>query len=375
MLPRPLSIWIVSQSYLPYYGGITEHTWHLAAALGARGHCVRIVTGAAGPSGVGPADADPPGVAVSRVGRTWRVPSNGARACVTWGWSLRRRLAALPPPRPDVVHIQSPLEPFLPWEALRRLPGLKIGTFHTAGRRPHWGYRWFAPWLRQRAAGLAARIAVSETAARYVSDYIPGDCVVIPNGVAPERFAAATVAASPGHAASPVRLLCVGRLDPRKGLPELLAAIERLEAPARGATVELTLVGDGPLRAALERRARRHRLPVHFRGSVAREQLAGCYADADLCVAPARDGESFGICLLEALAAGVPIVAADLAGYRETLRGSGAARFYAAGDASSLAAALRRLIRAPAERRALGRAGRRYAARFDWQAIAARTDS
>jgi phosphatidyl-myo-inositol alpha-mannosyltransferase len=365
-----LRVWIVSQSYLPFYGGITEHVWHLSAALAARGHSVTILTGR--PTRPAPMpDPDPPGVRVVRAGWTVRLPSNGARACMTLGCDWPRRIA-LPDPAPDIVHIQSPLEPGLPLWALHHLPGVKIGTFHTGGRGCHWGYRWFSPWLARSSGRLAVRIAVSREAARYIAGRLPPADRVIPNGVAANRFAPA-LAARPACGDELVALY-VGRCDPRKGLNTLLDALARVSArdDARGGgpRLRLCLVGDGPLLPALARRARRERLAVTCAGAVPRRELPHYYASADLFVAPSTDGESFGISLLEAAAAGRPIIAAGIDAYRETLRDSGAALFFEPGSSEDLARALITLRGDPVRRAAMGDAGARYARRFEWERIA-----
>lgn len=390
MMERPrLRVWLVSQSYLPFHGGITEHVWHLADGLARRGHEVTILTGNGSsrhePDGTIPTgnassrhEPDPPDVRVVRIGRTFHVPSHGAQACVTaglrWGARLRRSLGQ----PPDIVHIQSPLEPFLPLWALHRLPGVKIGTFHTGGDEPHWGYRYFSPWLRGVAHRLDARIAVSREAERFVSRHFAGEYAIIPNGVDATRFnhaPARGVANGRGR-----NILFVGRLDPRKGLDTLMNAFAAIHCAAENngcPRPRLTLVGHGPARTALERRAREDRLPVSFAGDVARDELPHWYRAADLFVAPSTGGESFGISLLEALAAGLPLAAADIPGYRETLQGAAAVRFFMAGCASSLAAALHESLRDDSNES--GRDGIRernvlFLRRYSWPSIASRTE-
>ncbi len=365
-----LHICLVSQSYLPYHGGITEHVWHLAHALTRRGHWVSILTGA--PAGNGhPADPDPPGVQVIRLGRTFKIPSHGGRACVVLAGGRRASLARRFAVPPDLVHVQSPLEPFLPLWALRDLPGVKIGTFHTGGSRPHWGYLRFARCLAPYARRLDHRIAVSREAARFVADHFPGRYEVIPNGVDVERFAHRAARNEPP---GPPVILHVGRLDPRKGLRSLLAAFERLrDRPATGAA-ELWLVGDGPERGWLARQAALRRLPVRLLGAVPRARLPEIYARADLFVAAATDGESFGISLLEAMASGVPILAAGNAGYAETLGDNGAARFFPPGDGARLAREIAALLADETARARMRAAGLRRVQAFAWERIAARVE-
>lgn len=397
---RPLRIWMVSASYLPYYGGITEHVWNLSGELAARGHAVTILTGRPWRP-IGSTEPDPPGVRVLRLGRTVRVPSNGAMACLTLGVGWRRRLTGAGPP-PDIVHIQSPLEPGLPLWALRRLPGTKIGTFHTGGSRPHWGYRRLGPWLAPEAARLARRVAVSAEAARYLAPHLPAVDCILPNGVACSRFRSGSGSRSrsgpgpgpgsglrsrsgpapwsgPGPGPGPdsdggeCRVLTVGRCDPRKGLDPLLSALVLLKGSGRRA--RLIVVGDGPQLPALARRAAREGLPVSFAGAVARDALPSHYAGADIFAAPATDGESCGVSLLEAAAAGLPIVASDIPGYRETLGGSGSALLVEPGDSGALARALARLADDPGLRERLGRAGERLARGHDWARLGGRVEA
>lgn len=402
MVPGPLRIWLVSQSYLPYHGGITEHVWHLSHELALRGHAVTILTGAPLPARSLGGDSDPPGVRLLRVGRTLRVPSHGARACVTLGWNWGAQLRGSNGGRPDIVHIQSPLEPFLPLWMLHHAPGLKIGTFHTGGAQRHWGYQRFGPLLQRAVRKLDVRIGVSQEAVRFAGQHFPGHYEIIPNGVDTRRFGGRTNGADAGSFAGPARgslaarevarpaplgtdpppaqLLYVGRLDPRKGLPVLLEALRILrsqQATQALSDVRLTIVGCGPLRGELQQLARRNRLPVRFAGAVTRTDLPGYYAAADLFVAPSVDGESFGISLLEALAAGLPVAASAITGYRETLRGLRAARLSPPGDAGVLAGTIAELLalrRSTDHWQSHRAAARRFAQRFSWPRIAAQTE-
>ncbi len=400
----PLRIWMISQSYLPYQGGITEHVWHLSAALAARGHHVTVVTGRPLDIQSGD-DPDPPGVRILRTGLTVRVPSHGSRACITlpnlrFGPPLTSAPSTGPTGLPDIVHLQSPLEPFLPLWALQHLPGIKVGTFHTGGARPHWGYRWGARWLRAYAERLDARIAVSSEAARFVRAHLPGDYVVVPNGIELIRFNAASGASasrppdtSKTSGRDPIvrdeatrshptwdgalRALYVGRLDPRKGLPVLLDALDRYRAESAGSRlppVTLDIVGDGPLAGRLKSFARRRRLAVNFWGRVSREELTGHYRRSDLCIALSEHGESFGINILEAMASGRPVIVSNIDGYRETVAGSGAGLLVEAGSEPACTQALVRLATDPALREAMGRAGRRHAQGYSWAAIAERIE-
>ncbi len=375
----PLRICLVSQSYLPFHGGITEHVWHLAGALASRGHSVTILTGAPfRPMPIG--DPDPPGVTVRRVGRTVRLPSHGARACVTFGWGWRQSLKPLLKEGIDVVHLQSPLEPVLPLWALKYLPGVKVGTFHTGGDTPHWGYVHGARWLQTFAGRLDLRVAVSREARRFVSDRFPGSYEVIPNGVDLPRFAHPGAGrprrVAYGHLPR-LRALYVGRLDPRKGLLTLLEALQRyrdLAAAHRWPTLEIDLVGDGPLRRVIDRRVARERLPIRCHGAQSRDALPSFYRDADIFLAPSEHGESFGISLLEAMASHLPMIAANISGYRETLAGSGAALLFQAGSPKALCEAMATMTRIPEQQVRMGEAGFDHVQRYAWPRVAAQVE-
>lgn len=321
---RPIDILLVSQSYRPVYGGISEHVHNLALTLHRRGHRVRILTSGPGPDGC------EDGIPVLRIGRRFRFPSNGTQANLAFHARYRpavRRAIAHPI---DLIHIHSPLEPFLPWAVLLEASAPCVGTFHNAGS-PHWGYRAFSRWLTPLAERLALRTAVSESAARYARRYFPGEYVLIPNGVDRSRF-------RPNGPRPPERrptFLFVGRLEPRKGLELLLEGVDRAarELPARPI---LRVVGSGS-REHLLRRSRIDRaFDLDWRGDVPPADLPAIYRDADLFISPALHGESFGVVLLEALASGLPVVASKIEGYRDLLQRCPAAILVEPGSAAAL---------------------------------------
>ena len=130
---RPLRVLLVTQSYHPVHGGIGEHVRHLGRTLAVRGHHVRVLT-----SGPSPPGGELPGLEVVRIGRRFRVPSNGSRAAIAWHPAYRAAVRRVVRDFPDVIHIHSPLEPFLPWAVLMEAEAPCVGTFHNAGPPP-WG--------------------------------------------------------------------------------------------------------------------------------------------------------------------------------------------------------------------------------------------
>lgn len=396
---------LVSSSYYPVMGGVSEHVDALAVGLARRGHGVTILTGpevgaaAHAPWGVrrilralgrpyrNGGDRVPrteSGVEVWRLGTAGTLCFNGGTVTLVGEPGLASGFYRIAPDAFDLVHVHSPLEPLLPLAAVQYFTGPRVGTFHSHGRSNR-GYRVFRGVLDVVMRRLDARIAVSSTAARFVSEVFPGRFQVIPNGVDLSRFARAretTVTGGPGTGRIR-RALSVGRLDARKGLDTVIRAIAQVARRTAGAW-ELEIVGDGPQRRALERLAEEERAPVRFRGRVGVAQLAEHYARADCLVAAATHGESFGVVLLEALAAGLPVVASDLESYTDVLEGSGAAVWFRAGDADHLAAVLRDLDAGPLEGgdldhgssrlRTMARNGRTHVAQFAWETVTDRIE-
>lgn len=374
-----MRIAIVTQSYHPVFGGVTEHVQGLALSLLRRGHEVAVITGGVDGASVSSEERclRRAGGDVIRVGRPYRVRCNGASVTIVGEPGLASRLRALPRNRFDVVHVHSPLEPFLPMAAAFWFDAPIVGTFHSAGRRGR-GYRIFRPLLLPIMQRLRIRTVVSASARDYVEKVFPGSYRSIPNGVDLDRFrrGAQPYRAGKTMDRSHARVLMVGRLDPRKGHEIALAAVERYSDAAEQLglrsieppCVRLDIVGDGPLRRRLVDRAKR--LPVRFHGSLSGAETADLYRRADLVLAPAQYGESFGVVLLEAMAAGCPVIASDIPGYRDVLAGSGAGLLVARDDPYAWAHAMRELLVQPWKMRAMAESGEAYVARFSWDLLA-----
>ncbi len=361
----PLKVGIVTQAYHPAVGGVTEHVDATARVLRSRGHEVTVVTSRFG----GEARPEP---GVVRMGRNLSVPYNGAENNLTLGLGLTRGLGGtFARERFDVIHVHCPLSPVLPLLALRLARCPVVGTFHSAlSSDTH--LKLFRPVLRPFYRKIDRVIAVSETARRCVDALFPGPIEIVPNGVDLARFRPGLTRLERYDDGCP-NILFVGRFDERKGLPELLqacAVLARESLPFR-----LILVGDGRLRPQVERLARGAlHGRVHFEGRVGHERLPRFYASADLFCSPARDGESFGMVLLEAMASGVPIVATDLAGYRSVLTPDAEGIMVSPHDPVSLAEALRRLLTDPALRARLGARGMETARGYGWPRVVDRLE-
>ena len=365
-----MRIGIVSQSYYPRFGGVTEHVHHTALELRRLGHDVTIITSRFREANGG---ACPRGV--ERIGHNLLVPFNGAFVDVTVGFGLRRQLRELFRAREfDVVHIHSPNAPVLPLLAVQEAPCARVGTFHTTSA-PGVLQRVFGGTLARTVERLEARIAVSRTAeASSLRDY-PGEYEVIPNGVDVDRFHPGVPPFEEWRDPDRVNLLFVGRLDPRKGLPCLLAAMPEVVERTRG-RARLLIVGDSYLRARFESgvpaAARGH---VRFLGHVPAADLPRWYATGDVFCSPASGNESFGIVLLEAMAAGRAVVASDIPGYRSVVNPGENGVVFAPGDSSALARMLAALAADPERRRVLAERGRARALEFAWPRITGRIEA
>jgi phosphatidylinositol alpha-mannosyltransferase len=234
----------------------------------------------------------------------------------------------------------------------------------------------FAPFFRLLNRRLNARIAISQTSADYGNRSYPGEYEIIPAGVDLSRFYPGRKKS--GWANSKVEILFVGRLDPRKGIMDLLEAVRRLrsERDARAEKVKVVVVGDGPERKKAERFVRKHAFEgvVEFAGRVADEDLPGYFREADIFCSPAKWEESFGIVLLEAMASGLPVVAYGNAGYREVLGGRLAEMVVKPGDVEGLAGKLGELVEDKRRREEMGRLGREMAQEYAWERVAARLE-
>ena len=333
-------------------GGVQAHVAGLAGALRERGHEADVLA---------PADGavDFPGFVA--LGRSIGIRDNRSVVRVALGpGAAARTLAQLRERRYDVVHLHEPMIPAVCLTALLGAASPLVGTFHMYSERPRW-YRPFAPLARRAVARLDVRIAVSDAARRHVARVVPGDYLVIPNGIDVAAHAGRR-RRRPGR--EPV-VLFVGRPEPRKGLPVLLEAFGRLPAEAR-----LELVGPEESdvdEAALLPASLRNRIRAH--GRVADETRLRLLHEADVLCAPSLAAESFGLVLVEGMAAGLPVVASALPGYVDVLPPS-CGRLVPPGDAAVLADALTGLLADPDLRARLGSAGRRAARRFDWSRVA-----
>ncbi len=359
-----MKIALVSPYDYPYPGGVTEHVSNLVVQFRNRGHEVHVIA----PSSAG-ADSLEQMTHVHRVGRVVPVWANGSVARLNLpyqGYLQVKRL--LSHQAFDVVHLHEPLMPALPLTVLRHSEAINIGTFHAYGRTDI-AYFYAKPMLRPFFRKLHGRIAVSQPAREFVARRFPDDYRIVPNGIDYARFAVPREPL-PWLVDDRPTVLFVGRLERRKGLRHLLHAwpTVRSELPR----ARLFVVGGGGRRLESYRRyARRQGWPeVIFTGHVPSDDLVRYYQSADVFCAPSTGQESFGIVLLEAMAAGRPIVASDIPGYAEVVTHGQEGVLVPPEDPPALASTLLRLLADPDLRCALGARGRRKAADYDWSIVA-----
>ncbi len=295
-------------------------------------------------------------------GRSIPLPSNGSLANVAFSPAVfRYARRALREFRPDVVHVHEPLVPLASWAAIdaaKRLDVPIVGTFHANYPEGCIHYRLFEPILNSYLRPLSVKIAVSPTAAATAAEHFPGDYRVVPNGLDVERF-------RPSGVPGPGRILFVGRPDPRKGLPVLLAAFPAVLEKVPNA--RLVIVGSRQENVKLPRSLLSS---VEVRGPVDERGLVECMRSSSLLCAPSTGGESFGIVLIEAMAAGLPVVASNIPGYRAVVSSGLNGLLAPPGDPEALAETLTSLLLDPVARERLALAGRASAEEYDWSRVA-----
>ena len=360
---------LVSPYDFAYPGGVTEHVSHLAEQFVTRGHQVHIVAPSSGMEAEpGAADAAP--IPIHRIGRVVSIPANGSVARITL--SLRSYLQAkrlLQEEQFDLIHLHEPLMPALPLTVLRHSSTTNVGTFHAFRVTPL-TYFYSKPILRPFFRKLHGHIAVSSAARDFVGEYFPSDYRVIPNGIDFPRFNTRYPPLDLFSDSRPT-VLFVGRLEKRKGLRYLLRAWPMVLE--RQPEARLIVVGRGrPLEGYRRFAARQGWSPadVSFAGYVSSEDLPRYYQACDVFCAPNTGQESFGIVLLEAMAAGAPIVASDIPGYRDVISHGEQGLLVERQNPAALADALCRLLANPETRAQMRRVGQETARAFDWSRVA-----
>ena len=341
-------------------GGVQEHVRGLADALIDLGHYASVIAPANEDELIEPRYVVPAGRAVP-------VPYNGSVARLAFGFLSASRVRRwLKEGDFDVVHVHEPTAPSLSLLACWVFDGPLVATVHTAMPRSR-VLHVSAPILASALEKISGRIAVSEAARTTLVEHLGGDAVLIPNGVSVHRFEKADPL--PGWPGDGGTLGFLGRIDePRKGLSVLLEAFTLLAAERPG--LRLLVAGPGDADEALEQVPPALRDRVVLLGQVSDEDKVRVYHSVDVFCAPNTGGESFGIVLAEAMAAGAPIVASDLDAFRRVLRAGRAGELFQNGNAADLAAAAARLLDDPVRRATFAEAALVAVRDYDWQVVA-----
>lgn len=360
-----MKIGLITPYIYPLPGGVNEHVHYLYRELRERGHEVRIVTASHGlqPSQEGD---------VFRIGKGISVPSNGSMGNITISTRFTSQVRALlETQRFDLLHFHEPFVPFLSLILLRESRSVNVATFHAYGGFSP-AYEFGKRVLGGYGRRLHGRIAVSAAARHFADRYFPGDYKVIPNGVDISRYEGVEPLGRWRDGTK--NIFFVGRLEERKGVMDLLKAYRLLRKA--GCDCRLLLAGAGPL----EKQVRRYLLTrrtggVELLGRVSDAEKARLFATADVFVAPATGRESFGIVLLEAMAAGRAIVASDIHGYRSVVRRGEQGLLVPPHEPRALAGAIARILSDDEARRRMGEAGRARVQQFSWQNVTAKVEA
>jgi len=340
---RALRIGLVCPYSLSLPGGVQAQVLGLARELRRQGHEARVL---------GPCDGPPPEAFVTPLGNSLPTAANGSIAPLAPDASAAlRTIRALNDETFDIVHVHEPLAPGPPLTSVLMHAAPVVGTFHAAGRSSSYQvFGWFLSWVAER---IDRKVVVSKDALELVRASIPGEYDILFNGVEIDEIASAT----PTPTAQPTIFFC-GRHEERKGLAVLLEAFRSLPADTR-----LWIASDGPDSARL-RQEHAGDDRITWLGRISDAEKFSRLRGADVFCAPSLHGESFGVVLIEAMAAGTAVVASGLDGYRNVATDGEDALLVPPGDAAALAAALSDVLTDPVLTASLRASGSRRARDF-----------
>lgn len=357
MKSKGLKIGIVCPYGWDVPGGVQAHIADLSEYLISHGHVVSVLAPAVDESAL-------PSYVVS-AGKPIAIPYNGAVARVLFGPIAFSRVRQwITQGEFDILHLHEPAIPSISLLACWAAEGPMVGTFHAASKKQKAIYA-IGPMLEPVIEKLSARIAVSEAARTTLTDHLETDAIVIPNGIYASRF-------SDGVARSEWSgdtLGFIGRFEePRKGLSILLAALPIIVKSVPNARI--IVAGPGESEGLLKAMDPAVRQRITFLGRLTEEEKADFLASVSLYVAPNTGGESFGIILAEAMAAGAPTIASDIPAFVSLLGAGKFGSVFNSEDPRHLASIAIDLLKNDEKRRAIGKAGQIHSQTFDWDNVA-----
>ncbi len=359
-----MKIALVSPYDYCYPGGVNNHIMHLLNTFRHSAHEAQVI------ATVPPGHPTPP-YTIPLKGRLITLNSGGSAARINGSFAIVRQIRnLLQTEQFDIVHLHNPLAPLVnPAFLINRNVAPQtafVATFHEYRSTPNQAIELGKPIFRRWLNGLDGRIVVSQAALEFNKPLFPGEYHIIPNGVDVARFQDGQ-----NHFSDkPLTILFVGRLEYRKGFPYLLEAYKRvkMQMPQVGLQVvgpassdQLEEIKGGLTQAELK--------DIEFIGRVSDEDLPKYYQAADIFCAPSVDFESFGIVLLEAMAAGTPVVASDIPGYRSVIKPGENGLLAEPKNPLALADILLGLLQNPTQRDQLVQAGFRHVQSFDWKLV------
>ncbi len=361
-----MKIVLVSPYDYHFPSGVNHHIFCLGNHFTQMGHDVHYILPSSRPK-----EGDSKNGNITFIGRPIPIHASGSisRSPISPRVFFSTRLCAtLEREKFDIVHMHEPLFPPLTTGCLRYSRSVNIGTFH-ASRPRSWGYWFWRRWLNQWTPKLDGRIAVSPAARDFISHYFPGDYRIIPNGIDLKRFATPSEPFDEFKDGK-INILFVGRLEKRKGFGHLLNAFRYVKQ--QNPNTRLIVVGPpGWAQWKYKAFVKRHAITdVVFAGYASASDLPRYYHTADIFCSPATGSESFGIVLLEAMAASKAVVASNIGGYCAVVDREVDGLLVNPRDPASLAGAIDLLVNDPTLRAKLGTNGRQKAEKYSWDKVA-----
>ena len=355
-----MKIGLVTPYDLGHPGGVGEHVFHLKEELVRLDHNVVIIAPRSESGGLEVGDG------FYGVGRTVVIPGNKSKVRLTFDITLYNAIKELLAREQfDVIHLHEPLTPVLPYMVLLNSRAANVGTFHAYRFSNPW-YSAFKPYMSFVLGRLDGRIAVSEAAKEFVSQYFEGPYSVIPNGIDPDRFGEAEPFSWANDGT--VRILFVGRFnEQRKGFQYLLKALPWIHE--QFPNVELVVVGPGEPKRLVSTIERNRIRNVRFVGQVTKAELPRYFASCDIVCVPSTGSESFGIILLEGMAAGKPLIASNIPGYAGVMTHEHEGLMVPPMSSNSIALAAVRLLSDPDLRSRLAANGLQTAQHYSWPKV------